>query len=82
MKSPHLHLLIGGLLLFITSLSNAQNRTSGQTARGFIVDRASGNGIRNAVIELLNHSPRLTAQTNEDGSFSLEQVSNNHRGIL
>jgi len=79
MKFPRPFLLVGSLLLLFTSFVNAQDGTSGQTVRGFIVDRASGNGTPNAAIELLNRSPRIATQVKEDGSFELKNVPVGHQ---
>jgi len=61
-------------------LSIAQD-VKNQTVRGFIVDRATGNGIPDAQVELLNHSPRIADQTNEKGEFSLEDIPLGHQRI-
>jgi hypothetical protein len=79
MKSIHLLLLVGFFLLSLSPFSFAQSTFSGQKVRGIIVDRASGNGIADAAIELLNRSPRIAVQTAEDGSFNLKNIPIGHQ---
>ncbi len=50
-----------------------------QTVRGYIVDRASGYGIVDAEVELLNFSPRKSTRTTENGEFVLEDVPVGHQ---
>ncbi len=53
----------------------AQNITiKQQVIRGYVVDRTTENGIKGAFVELLNHSPRITAISDENGAFDLEGV--------
>lgn len=71
--------LIGTLILCITSHILSQENSSGQVARGIVVDRASGVGIPEAAIELLNHSPRIAIQTDNEGYFELEGIPVGHQ---
>ena len=57
------------LLLPIISALGQQSESKGQTARGKIIDRSSGNGVAGAEIELLNHAPRLATKSDENGNF-------------
>ncbi len=45
-----------------------------QVIRGYVVDRTTQNGLAGAFVLLLNHSPRITAITDENGSFELKGV--------
>ena len=62
------------LSLNIVTLLSQSDELQKQTIRGFVVDRTTENGIASAFIELLNHSPRITAVAGEDGSFELKNV--------
>jgi hypothetical protein len=64
------------------AISNAQDiDIKKQTVRGYVTDRTTGNGIAYAIVELLNHSPRLTCVTEENGSFELNNVPVGHQRI-
>jgi len=52
-----------------------------QTVRGYVTDRTTGNGIAYAIVELLNHSPRITCVSEENGSFELKNVPVGHQRI-
>lgn len=45
-----------------------------QTLRGEVVDRGTGKGIANVLVELLNYTPRVAAITDKNGFFELIDV--------
>ena len=45
-----------------------------QIIRGHVIDRTTQSGIAGALIELLNHSPRITAIADENGAFELKDI--------
>ncbi|WMX13945.1 TonB-dependent receptor [Aureispira sp. CCB-E] len=73
----HRYLFLGVLLFFIVYCStsaNSQDNNKGQLVRGFILDKFSNVPIEGALVELLNHSPRITAISNADGSFEMQDI--------
>lgn len=70
-------LLFLSFLLASWSLSGQSN--NGQTIRGIVKDQASNSSIANAAVELLNHSPRIAVQTDENGQFVLQNVPTGHQ---
>jgi hypothetical protein len=72
-KRSYVLVLISCLFFFIDSF--AQNGTiEQQVIRGYVVDRTTQNGIEGAFVELLNHSPRITAISDENGAFELKGI--------
>ena len=68
--------------LFIVSFCFGQDvEVKNQVIRGAIVDRTTGRGIKNAYVELLNHTPRITGVSNENGTFELKNVPVGHQRI-
>ena len=59
-------------ILFLSSVSNAQNPT--QTIRGTVVDKVSQSPMPGAVIQLLNTQPVKGTTANENGLFILKDV--------
>lgn len=45
-----------------------------QVIRGYVIDRTSQSAIAGALVELLNHSPRITAVSDEYGRFELKNI--------
>lgn len=69
------HLNLGVLLLLLCStMANGQSKNKGQLLRGSILDKFSNVPIEGALVELLNHSPRITAISNAEGSFEMKDV--------
>lgn len=71
-KSLYLGVLL--LILCYTTTTLGQNENKGQLLRGLVVDKFSNVPIEGALVELLNHSPRITAISNPDGSFIMENI--------
>lgn len=65
----------------INDLFAQEEEVKQQTMRGYIIDRTTGNGIPDAFIELLNHSPRITATSEENGAFELLNVPVGHQRV-
>lgn len=77
MKPNSLLRQVMNLLLIVLSVNiswSQEIKTKKQIVRGLIVDRTTGQGVGNAYVELLNHTPRITASTNEKGTFELKNV--------
>lgn len=51
------------------------------TVRGYIIDRSTGKGIKNAYVELLNYHPTVSTATDAKGYFELIQVPFGHQRI-
>lgn len=63
------------ICLFVFENNFAQNIIiKQQIIRGYVVDRTTQNGVAGAFIELLNHSPRITAISDENGAFELKNI--------
>ncbi|BDS14901.1 TonB-dependent receptor [Aureispira anguillae] len=60
--------------VFIGGNTAQDNEVKLQTLRGEVIDRVTGKGIPNVLVELLNHTPRIAAISKEDGAFELENV--------
>ncbi|BDS09377.1 TonB-dependent receptor [Aureispira anguillae] len=73
-------LLLGCLLRSFTSIAQ-DIELKKQTFRGYIIDRTTQNGISGAFIELLNHSPRISAISGENGMFELKNVPVGHQRV-
>lgn len=61
-------------LCLLANQGIAQKKTQNQVVRGVIVDRASGSGIGNAYIEILNQYPARATVTDATGNFELSDV--------
>lgn len=86
MRNKHCIQLWSCLLLFWTGIgvSFAQDEDpeiKKQNLRGYILDRTTGNGLSGAFVELLNHSPRITAISTENGAFELPNVPVGHQRV-
>ncbi len=71
------YLLLGILLLIVCYVPTAmkgQDENKGQLVRGLVLDKFSNVPIEGALVVLLNHSPRITAISNSDGSFVMEEI--------
>lgn len=75
-KYIHRLILLSFLLYSFNTIGQSNN---GQTVRGIVKDQASNSSIANAAVELLNHSPRMAIQTDENGRFVLENVPTGHQ---
>jgi hypothetical protein len=68
--------IILSLFLFMNTLSAQKDKEAItlQTVRGQIVDQATGKGLPNMLVELLNYTPRVATISGEDGTFELKDV--------
>lgn len=70
-------LLLGLLLLsscYYSNTATGQEESKGQLLRGSVVDKFSNVPVEGALIELMNHSPRITAISSADGSFIMTNI--------
>lgn len=62
------------IVLSITK-SYAQDKTiKKQIIKGVVVDRSTGQGLKNAYVELLNYTPHIASLSAEDGTFELKNI--------
>ena len=61
-------------LLANTNLLGQNEETKSQVIRGEVINRETGKGVANALVELLNYLPRITTITDENGAFELKEV--------
>lgn len=71
------YLLLG--IIFLATLcynttATGQDDNKGQLVRGSVLDKFSIVPIEGVVVELLNHSPRITAISDADGHFVMRNV--------
>jgi len=77
-----IQVFILAFLFFGTVVSFAQDtEIKKQTLRGYVVDRTTGNGIAGALVELLNHSPRIMYISEENGAFELANIPVGHQRV-
>lgn len=69
------------ILVFIYCINLHAQEVKNQNVRGYVVDRATGNGIAYAYVEVLNYHPSITCVSKEDGSFELPNVPVGHQRI-
>ena len=70
-----LFFVMGLVLLCLPQVVLSQSsEVKNQIIRGFIIDRTTGQGIKNAYVQLLNHSPIITAISLDNGEFKLKNV--------
>ena len=67
-----------GLLLLLaccySKIAVGQEENKGQLLRGIVLDKFSNVPVKGALVELLNHSPRITAISEADGSFTMPNI--------
>ena len=69
------HLLTIVLLYGLSSaIWGQKSEIQKQIIRGQVIDRVTSKGIENAYVELLNHTPRITAISGENGKFELKDI--------
>jgi hypothetical protein len=67
--------------VFFGEINLYAQEVNNQSIRGAVVDRATGNGIADAYIELLNYHPSITCVSQKDGTFKLLNVPVGHQRI-
>ena len=69
---------VGGAMAFLLVMHSVtfgqEVKNRGQVLRGTVVDKYSNVPIKGALIELLNHSPRKTTLSVENGLFQLDDI--------
>lgn len=74
MKAPSLSLSLCVLVIQLFPTVSFPQESKGQVVRGFVVDKFSNVPVSGAIVELLNHSPRITALADEKGAFEIPNV--------
>lgn len=78
------HLLLGVLsvTLCYSTTAISQNKNKGQLVRDIVLDKFSKVPIKGALVELLNHSPRIMAISNFGGSFTMQDILVSRQRII